>query len=369
MNFAAPFLLVVAASAPLATRAQHVVGGDLTDALGQAVVRDFERANEGVAAVNLDPNSILFEPQGREFRQERPEDLVRGHGFEAMYRSNDCGDHGCAKPTTVTTVVSPNGARAQTADRTTSLTRAPSASGALWTLQQAPNSCSLSWFNASWPLVSSYEVQPQAYGVESCIDSPGTVWFGMFQFEDSAAVDVLFDKICGGQVDLRWTLLGDHVERIAPRRTVSPMAVNVKQSLPSTSLLLGPTDTASQAVAARKRLDASGTVFMVVRNGCSGPVTIEVKQSLMARVDVSLANTFDLLDAVIVVLVIGASAMFVYSAVLLCQAMKTLDDLEDVLESELDEDDRIAKVSSLPSKVLVERTSSADEPLLKKLQM
>lgn len=49
--------------------------------------------------------------------------------------------------------------------------------------------------------------------------------------------------------------------------------------------------------------------------------------------------------------------------------MKTLDDLEDVLEGELDEGERIAKVSSLPSKVLVERTSSADEPLLKKLQM
>lgn len=183
--------------------------------------------------------------------------------------------------------------------------------------------------------MSSYEVQPQAYGVESCLDSPGTVWFGMFQFEDSSAVDVLFDRICGGQVDLRWTLLGDHVERIAPRRTVNPMPVNVKQGLPSTSLLLGPTNTASQAVAARKRLDASGTVFMVVRNGCSGPVTLEVKQSLMARVDVSLANTFDLLDAIIVVLVIGASAMFVYSAVLLCQVrtLITADVLRDLTVS------------------------------------
>ena len=48
--------------------------------------------------------------------------------------------------------------------------------------------------------------------------------------------------------------------------------------------------------------------------------------------------------------------------------MKTLDDLDDVLESELEEEHMLAKVSSLPSKVLVERTSSADEPLLKKLQ-
>ena len=113
-NFAAPMLLIVAASAPLATRAQHVVGGDLSDALGQAVGRDFERANDRVTAGSVDPNSIFFEPRGREFRQERPEDLVQGHGFEAMFEANDCGDHGCAEPTTVTTVVSPNGARAQT---------------------------------------------------------------------------------------------------------------------------------------------------------------------------------------------------------------------------------------------------------------
>ena len=218
------------------------------------------------------------------------------------------------------------------ADKTTSLTRSASTSGTLWTLEQESNSCSLSWLNASWPLVSSYEVQPQAYGIESCIDSPGTVWFGMFQFEDSAAVDVLFDKICEGQVDLRWTLLGDHVERIAPRRTANPTAVNRRNNVASSSLLLGPTDTASQAVAARKRLDASGTVFMVVRNGCSGPVTLEVKQSLMARVDLSLANTFDLLDAIIVVLVIGASAMFVYSAVLLFQVRTLISTFQICLQ-------------------------------------
>lgn len=44
--------------------------------------------------------------------------------------------------------------------------------------------------------------------------------------------------------------------------------------------------------------------------------------------------------------------------------MKTLEDLEEVFDGE----ERIAKVSSLPSKVLVERTTSADsadEPLLK----
>lgn len=102
MNFAAHCLLVVAASSPLATRAQFVVG-DLSNALGSA--------DEGVIA---DPNSILFEPQGSTFRQERPDALVPGDGFEALYHDTACGDHGCAQPTTVTTVVSPDGTRAQT---------------------------------------------------------------------------------------------------------------------------------------------------------------------------------------------------------------------------------------------------------------
>lgn len=137
--------------------------------------------------------------------------------------------------------------------------------------------------------------------------------------QDSNAVDALFESICGGHVDLRWTLLGDHVERISPSKALNPVAAKHQQSLASPNLELGPTDTASAAVAARKRLEASGTTFMVVRNGCSGAVTLEIKQSLMARVELSLANTFDILDAIIVALVIGASAMFVYSAMLLCQ--------------------------------------------------
>lgn len=44
--------------------------------------------------------------------------------------------------------------------------------------------------------------------------------------------------------------------------------------------------------------------------------------------------------------------------------MKTLDDLEDARDEEFDREE-IAKVFSLPSKVLVERASSTDEPLLK----
>lgn len=45
------------------------------------------------------------------------------------------------------------------------------------------------------------------------------------------------------------------------------------------------------------------------------------------------------------------------------QAMKTLDDLEDAIDGEYDEP--LAKVSSLPSKVLIDRASSGDVPLLK----
>lgn len=345
--------------------------GDLSDAMGATVGGGSdEGATAGVA--DLDQ---FFEPQGRTvpFRQEAPEDVERvathTDGFEAVDVEFDCGDHGCAEAVSVVTVVSGEGSRrSETTDRTTSLTRSPSTGGALWTLQQAPNSCSLSWFNASWPLVSSYEVLPHVYGAESCIKSPGSIWIGMFQFEDSSAVDALFERICGGHVDLRWTLLGDHVERIAPSTALNPTLASHVQRLESVNLELGPTDTASAAVAARKRLEASGTVFMVVRNGCSGPATLEVRQSLMARVELSLAHTFDVLDALIVALVIGASALFVYSAMLLCEAMKTLDELENALDRELDEGDAIAKVSSLPPKVHIDRTSStssSEEPLLK----
>ena len=69
------------------------------------------------------------------------------------------------------------------ADAQTTLTRCDSRGEAWWTLQQAPNSCSLVWFNASWPLVSRYEVIG-AHGTESCDPSDSSVfWLGMFQFE------------------------------------------------------------------------------------------------------------------------------------------------------------------------------------------
>lgn len=131
-------------------------------------------------------------------------------------------------------------------------------------------------------------------------------------------MDQLFENICGGDIDLRWTLLGDHVEKIAPSKILNAETFDYRRRL-TPNLELGPTETANAAVAQRKQLEASGTVFMVVRNGCSGPATLEIRQSLMARVELSLAHTFDILDAVIVSLVIGASAMFVYSAMLLCQ--------------------------------------------------
>jgi hypothetical protein len=137
--------------------------------------------------------------------------------------------------------------------------------------------------------------------------------------QESEAVDTLFDSICAGNLDLSTTLLSDHIEQVAPSLANNPGASTPSPLSDPSNLEFGPTPTAHGITATRKTLEASGTVFMIVRNGCDGVVRVRVRQSLMARVAMSLHNTFEILDAMMVVLVLAATAVFVYTAMLLCK--------------------------------------------------
>lgn len=136
--------------------------------------------------------------------------------------------------------------------------------------------------------------------------------------QDTSAVDTLFDSICGGELDLRWTLLGDHVEMMAPS-PVLHARLPASQFGSGRNVDIGPTPTATGTAARRNHLSASGTVFMITRNGCGGPVHANLRQEVSAQLDVPLSDLFALADVMLVVLMIMAAAGFVFAAILLCQ--------------------------------------------------
>ena len=131
-------------------------------------------------------------------------------------------------------------------------------------------------------------------------------------------MDTLFDSICGGELDLRWTLLGDHVEMMAPSPVLNARFPDSRFSN-GRNVDIGPTPTATGASARRSYLSASGTVFMIVRNGCSGPIHANLRQDVSAQLDVPISDLFALADIMIIVLMILAASGFVFAAILLCQ--------------------------------------------------
>lgn len=149
-----------------------------------------------------------------------------------------------------------------------------------------------------------------------CALSMLIIHFGTLQ--DTSAVDTLFDSICGGELDLRWTLLGDHVELMAPSPVLNARFPG-SQFGSDRNVDIGPTPTATGTAARRNYLSASGTVFMIVRNGCGGPVHANLRQEVSAQLDVPLSDLFVLADVMLVVLMIMAAAGFVFAAILLCQ--------------------------------------------------
>jgi hypothetical protein len=82
---------------------------EVNDALGTAIssARDIEEK----VLVDVDQ---FFEPQGRHVHVKQvPEEHV-GDGFDVLYTPVDCGDHGCAQPVSLLTIVSGQSARSET---------------------------------------------------------------------------------------------------------------------------------------------------------------------------------------------------------------------------------------------------------------
>eukprot|EP00892_Ulva_mutabilis_P001925 jgi/Ulvmu1/11733/UM008_0146.1 len=341
--------LIVAAlvinSATASDDQQAAVVGDVSDALGftwpSPAQQQVELAPDHAASPSDVSDAVVFEDdagaaselymteQGRRTTEMAGEGEAGSGGWGvldsagAIPADTDVSymdTHIIHAPVEGLTVVSSHGRHSESSDAQTTLTRCDSRGEAWWTLQQAPNSCSLVWFNASWPLVSRYEVVG-AHGTESCDPSDNSVfWLGMFQFEDTGAVDMLFDSICGGELDLRWTLLGDHVEMMAPSPVLNARSPGSRINT-ERNVNIGPTPTANGAAARRNNLAASGTVFMIVRNGCGGPINAHLRQDVSAQLDVPLSDLFAVADIMIIVLMILAASGFVFAAILLCQAL------------------------------------------------